>query len=77
MLYFHRRQARIYNAPGTWTEADIFSMRLKQDGRCALCAIQMHLKGHRKDSLTVDHVIPISIRWEQLAFQPSATLLVV
>jgi len=50
---FHTRRARILGNPGTWTEHDIFLLRLLQDGRCAMCGL--------RKKLTVDHIVPASV----------------
>lgn len=62
IVHFHRREARLVNAPGDWDEDTIWSLRLRQDGKCALCAITLNVTDRRrKNGLTVDHIIPLSV----------------
>jgi 5-methylcytosine-specific restriction endonuclease McrA len=48
----HRRRARVRNAGGEFTAAQISEMRQRQCGRCAHC--------RRDRPLTVDHIIPLA-----------------
>lgn len=50
----HRRRARLINAPGTHTAADIRALYDEQQGQCSYCGIRLF------DDYHVDHVQPIS-----------------
>lgn len=54
----HRRRARLREAAGTFTPADLRELRKLQHGRCGYCGILMTGKGLHQE--TVDHVIPLS-----------------
>jgi len=51
----HRRRARELAAEGTWTAADIDTIRLLQKGRCPVCGADL-----RKTGEHIDHVEPLS-----------------
>jgi 5-methylcytosine-specific restriction endonuclease McrA len=48
----HNRRARLMNAEGEFTAADIARITEKQRGRCAYCK--------KKKKLTVDHIVPLA-----------------
>lgn len=50
-----RRRARMQNAPGSHTAADITAQRRRQSGRCYWCGVKVGRRYH------VDHVIPLAL----------------
>jgi 5-methylcytosine-specific restriction endonuclease McrA len=48
------RRARVRDAEGSYTKADVARIFLLQKGRCAACRISIKVKKH------VDHIIPLS-----------------